>query len=110
MLTTTAPTYYDDHSGNGYFAGSEDGIVTVGGQTASREIICFDADSLAIVRRTWSLANGHYLVPSLNPNRKYLLMCRDHKNQYKPDVWDYRPPSQSLDLAGQQALIDSWAV
>lgn len=110
MLVDTPPTYHDNHSGNGYFAGSEDGVVTVGGQTASREIICFDAESLTIVRRTWSLPNGHYLVPNLDPGRNYLLMCRDHKNEYKPEAWDNRPPSQSLDLAGQQALIDSWAV
>lgn len=108
MLVNIAPTYYDVHSGSGYFAGTNDGLVKVAGTAAVREIVCFDADNLSVIRRVWSLNNGHYLVPSLNPNRRYLVLCRDHKGEYRPQGWDYRLPATNATVAQQQALFASW--
>jgi len=46
-------------------AGSEDGIVTVGGAAGIGNIYVFDAETLLLVQQTRSLPNGHYLVPTL---------------------------------------------
>lgn len=82
--------YLPEHAG--YIAGTDDGIVTVGGVPASRKIYVFDAVTLKLIQTTTSLANGHYLIRNLNPNRKYLLICRDYKGDYEPYAWDFVTP------------------
>lgn len=100
----------DDHIGSGYIAGTNDGIVTAGGKPASREIRLYLADgfSLEFVRRTWSNDGGHYIFKSINPNKRYLVMCRDHERQYEPFCWDYVRPATDLTFAEQLALWQSW--
>lgn len=92
----------------GYIAGTTDGIVTVGGRPAVKDIIVLDADTLIVMQRTGSLPNGHYLIAGLNPNQRYLVMCRDHEHQYEPFCWDYVRPATDLTFAEQLALWQSW--
>lgn len=92
----------------GYIAGTADGIVTVGGKLASREILVLNADDLTLSQRTVSLNNGHYLIAGLNPDKHYLVMCRDHERQYEPFCWDYVRPATDLTFAEQLALWQSW--
>lgn len=96
------------YGGNGYFAGTADGIVTVNGQPAAREIVCFNAETLEFVRKVWSFNNGHYLVPNLSSDYRYLLVARDYKGEYAPVGWDWRTPATALDHAAQQQLIKQW--
>ena len=92
----------------GYIAGSGDGIVTVKGQPAKREIYLFNAKSMAIEQVAASLSNGHYLFMGLEPNKEYLVMVRDYKKELEPFCWDYVTPADDLTIAEQQALWQSW--
>lgn len=92
----------------GYIAGSGDGIATVAGEPAARDIVLFDADGLTIVSRMVSLPNGHYLLNGLNPSMQYLVMVRDHTKQYEPFVWDYVKPATDLTIDEQQVMWQSW--
>ena len=89
------PHYIADH--RAYMAGSEDGIVTVGGAAGIGNIYVFDADTLLLQQQTRSLPNGHYLVPYLNPAR-----------QYEPICYDDLKPSTTLTLTEQAQLWASW--
>ena len=92
----------------GYIAGTADGIVTVDGKPASREILVLNADDLTLSQRTASLNNGHYLIAGLDPDKRYLVMCRDHERQYESFCWDYVRPATDLTFAEQLALWQSW--
>lgn len=92
----------------GYIAGSGDGIVTVGGQPASRHIYLLDANTMAFIGHTISLPNGHYLFIGLDTDRQYIVMARDYKREYEPAVFDYVTPATDLTLAQQQELWQSW--
>lgn len=95
-------------SRSGYIAGSGNGIVTVAGQPAQRDIWLLNAQTLAVEQATTSLQNGHYLFSQLNIDKKYLVMVRDYKQEYEPFVWDYVTPADDLTIAEQQALWQSW--
>lgn len=97
-----------DYVGGGYIAGMHDGIVTVGGLPAKRQILLFDATNFRALGQTYSLHNGHYLLMGLNPNKRYLVLCRDYKQEYEPAVWDFVAPSTDLGIEEQQALWESW--
>lgn len=97
----------------GFIAGNLDGIVTINGVPSSRPIYLYEVMSggiglLNFVARQASLANGHYLFMGLNPSKKYLIMCRDHEQQYEPCVYDHVQPATDLTLAQQQELWQSW--
>lgn len=92
----------------GYVAGTQDGIVTVGGQPASRKIYVLDVVTLQWLQTAKSTANGNYLIIGLDPSKKYLIMCRDHEQQYEPCVYDYVQPATDLTLTQQQELWQSW--
>lgn len=94
--------------GQGYIAGTSDGIVTVAGQPAARQIAVFDAESLALQTVTMSLPSGHYIITGLNPNKRYLIMGRDYTKVYEPAVFDYVTPATDLTIQQQQALWNSW--
>lgn len=91
----------------GYIAGDGDGIVTVGGVPAQREIVVFDMD-LVVLAKYYSLANGHYLISNLDHNHEYLIMARDYKREYEPAVWDYVRPMSDKTLDEQMELWQSW--
>ena len=92
----------------GYIAGTGDGIVTVQGKPAKREIWLLNAQTMAVEQVMASLKNGHYLFTGLDSNKKYLVMARDYKKEYEPFVWDYVKPADDLTIAEQQALWQSW--
>lgn len=92
----------------GYIAGSGDGIVTVAGKPASREILLLNSETLNIERKTTSLKNGHYIFLGLPPENEYMVMLRDNKKEYEPFVWDYVKPADDLLVSEQQALWASW--
>lgn len=94
--------------GNGYIAGTGDGIVTVASQPAIREVIALDALTLILVARTTSFARGNYMITGLDPNGSYLIMARDYKKEFESFVWDHVEPADDLTLDDQQALLQSW--
>lgn len=93
---------------SGYIAGSGDGIVTVRGLPASRNIWLLNAQSLAVEQVITSLKNGHYIFMGLDPEIEYLVMVRDYKKELEPFVWDYVKPADDLTIADQEALWASW--
>ena len=95
-------------SRKGYIAGTGEGIVTVQGKPASRDIWLLDVHSLAVEQVITSLSNGHYLFMGLEPNKEYLVMVRDYKKEFEPFAWDYVTPADDLTIAEQQALWQSW--
>lgn len=100
------PHYVPDH--RGYMAGTEDGIVTVGGSAGIGNIYVFNAETLLLQQQTRSLPNGHYLVPYLNPARRYLIMGRHPQRQYEPICYDDLKPATALTLAEQAQLWAAW--
>ena len=94
----------------GYIAGTGDGIVTINGLPAKREILCMEANSKAyqFVARVWSLDNGHYIFTGIDPDKEYLVIARDYKKEYEPFVWDYVKPADDLTISEQQALWQTW--
>lgn len=96
------------NQGDGYIAGTADGIVTVGEQPAKRKIYVYDAQSMQHIITTSSTTNGHYLITGLDPSKKYLIMCRDYEQQYEPAVYDYVQPATDLTFDEQIELWNSW--
>lgn len=94
--------------GESYIAGTGDGIVTVAGKPASRQIWLLDAQTMAIEQVITSLKNGHYIFIGINPAKEYLVMVRDYNKEYEPFAWDYVKPANDLTIAEQQALWQSW--
>ncbi len=92
----------------GYIAGCADGILTVGGKPAKRQILVFDAITLFPVKHLFSLPNGHYLADDLDPQREYLIIGRDNEKQYEPYAYDYIKPANDKTVAEQQELWNSW--
>lgn len=93
-------------NGVGYIAGTNDGIVTVQGNPASRKIWLLNSQTMVVEQITTSLKNGHYLFMGLDPDKRYLVMVRDYKKEFEPFVWDEVPPATDLTITEQQAL---WA-
>ena len=92
----------------GYIAGANDGIVTVAGKPASRDIWLLNAQTMAVEQVMASLKNGHYLFTGLDSNKKYLVMVRDYKKELEPFCWDYVKPADDLTITEQNALWQSW--
>lgn len=97
--------------GNGYIAGTGDGIVTINGQPAVRPVYLFeflDYTAPILVAKIFSNKDGRYLFKNLDPTKQYLVMCRDSEKEYEPFCWDYVVPATDLTIAEQQALWQSW--
>lgn len=92
----------------GYIAGTGDGIVTVQGKPARRDIWLLNTQTLAVEQIVTSLKNGHYIFMGLDPAKKYLVMARDHEKEFEPFVWDDVIPADDLTIDEQQALWQSW--
>lgn len=92
----------------GYIAGTADGIVTVNGNPATRDIVLLNAQDLSVVERSQSLSNGHYLLNNLDPSKQYMVMARDYNKEYESAVWDYVTPATDLTPTQQQELWQSW--
>lgn len=97
--------------GDGYIAGTGDGIVTVNGQPAIRPIYLFeffDYQAPVLVAKIFSDKKGRYLFKNLDTTKQYLVMARDHNKEYKPFCFDYVTPATDLTLQQQQELWQSW--
>lgn len=94
----------------GYIAGTADGIVTVRGKPAKREVLLMDANSqdYQFVGRIWSMDNGHYMFTDLDPDKQYLIMARDYNKEYEPFAYDHIVPATDITPAEQHALRESW--
>lgn len=93
---------------SGYIAGKGDGIVTVQGKPASRNIWLLNAQTMSVEQVITSLKNGHYLFLGLDPAKEYLVMVRDYKRELEPFAWDYVKPANDLTIAEQQDLWQTW--
>lgn len=94
--------------GQSYIAGANDGIVTVQGKPASRQVWLLDANTMLVEQIVTSLKNGHYIFLGLDSDKRYLVMVRDYKKEYEPFVWDWVAPSVDLTIDEQLALWRSW--
>jgi hypothetical protein len=57
--------------------GQISGITKKGGLPASLLVVLFERESMQPIRRTTSAANGAYSFTGLDPNKKYLAVCRE---------------------------------
>ena len=92
----------------GYIAGAADGVITVNGVAAKRDIVVLDAVDLSVVQSSQSFSNGRYLLSGLDPSKQYMVMARDYNKEYESAVWDYVTPATDLTIAEQQELWQSW--
>lgn len=97
-------------NGAGYIAGAAEGIVTVRGKAAKREVLLMDANSrdYQFVGRIWSDDNGHYMFTDLDPDKQYLIMARDYNKEFEPFAYDYVTPATDVTPDEQHALRESW--
>lgn len=96
----------------GYVSGEDDGIVTIGGVPARREMVVFNMD-LSVHSRFYSLENGHYLINNLDPNQQYMIMARDLPpsdgvERYEPATWDYVIPMNDKTQDEQMEMWEKW--
>lgn len=92
----------------GYIAGSNDGIVTILNEPASRRIYLFNAETMVLAGVSTSLNNGHYIFMNLDPDLEYLVMVRDFKKEFEPFAWDFVKPATDLTPTEQRSLWLSW--
>lgn len=88
-----------------YIAGIGNGIVTVDGMPASRDISLLDAVTLGVIKKTTSRSDGHYVFLNLELDREYLVMVRDYKKEFEPFAWDYVSPATDLDADKLKAIL-----
>lgn len=100
--------FYGCYQNHGYIAGTQDGIVTVGGVPASRQVVVFDIKTLTWLQTTTSTTNGNYLIMGLDPSQEYIIMARDYKKEFEPAVWDYVVPKDDKTIDEQMELWQSW--
>lgn len=92
----------------GYFAGTADGLTYVNNVANSCEIVALDAETVQFVAKIISRKDGHYLMPYLDPNKRYLLFARDLGKNYEPYAYDHAKPATDLSLIEQAELIALW--
>lgn len=97
----------------GYIAGTMDGIVTVQGQPAKRDIWLLNAQTMAVEKIITSLSAGHYMFTGLNLNKRYVVIARDLPPHgvftgFEPASWDWVTPASDLTVSEQQTLQASW--
>lgn len=91
-----------------YFAGREEGIVTVNAKPSRKPVLVLDAVTLQVLAAAWSLDNGHYLVRNIPKGRECLLMARDTQRGREPYAYDWIEPSTALTTQEQAELWQSW--
>lgn len=96
----------------GYVAGANDGIATINGIAKACKIYALDTNNLNVLMVATALPNGHYLIPNLNPNKRYLILARDNvvnrMRQFEPCAYDDITPASNLNLNEQAILWQSW--
>lgn len=90
------------HGGSAYFAGMGEGILTVAGKPARREIWLIALKNYRLIRRCWSEQDGSYFFAYLDPRQKYMLLARDYTAQYAPFAWDHLLPATEMSAREQK--------
>lgn len=93
------------YGGRGYFAGLGEGILTVAGKPARREIWLISLTENRVVRSVWSERDGAWFIGHLDPAQEYMIIARDHDKQYAPFAWDHRRPATEMTLHEQLQLL-----
>ena len=74
-------------SGAGYISGAlPDGVVTVGGAPAAREVECRHRRSRTVMAVVFSRADGTYRFDNLDPKEEYDIIGRDYLREYSDVV------------------------
>ena len=82
----------DTYTGRAYIAGEGNGLVTVNGQPAARQVVALEQDTLAVARRVWSTPSGRYVLYDLDPAKQYVVLGVDWRGEYEPVAWDRITP------------------
>lgn len=78
--------------GRAYIAGEGDGIVSIKGMPTVRQVVAFEQKTLVVAAKTWSLPDGSYLLPNLDPNKQYIVMAYDYDGYYEPYAYSHITP------------------
>lgn len=70
--------------GKAWISGVGEGIVTINGIPASRQVVALEQPSLEVVAKTWSFPDGTYLLPNLDKSKLYIVIAYDYKGDYAP--------------------------
>lgn len=100
-----------DYYGAGYIAGTGNGIATVAGKPESRPIYLYALHNhkpMVLVAKIWSTSKGNYIFTNIDTMFRYLVIARDHKEEFEPFAWDYVQPATDLSVAQQYDLRGSW--
>lgn len=81
-------------NGNGFIAGQDPGIVTVGGVPGRRRIDLYDKQTGRRVQSTVSDNNGGYRFENLNPDRRFFIIAFDHELRFNAVIRDNIRPAE----------------
>lgn len=70
--------------GKAWISGVGEGIVTINGIPAVRQVAALEQPSLTVAAKTWSFPDGTYLLPNLDKSKQYIVMAYDYKGDYPP--------------------------
>lgn len=82
--------------GKAWISGVGEGIVTINGIPASRQVVALEQSSLTVVAQTWSFPDGTYLLPNLDKSKLYIVMAYDYKGDYAPVAESHIAPHLPL--------------
>lgn len=83
--------------GKAWIAGEGEGIVTINGIPAVRQVAALEQPSLEVVAKTWSFPDGTYLLPNLDKSKQYIVMAYDYKGDYAPVAESHIVPYSPTD-------------
>lgn len=79
-------------TGKAYIGGFGEGIVTINGVPAVRQVVAIEPNNFTPIRRVWSTRNGNYVLHNLDPDVKYIVMVYDYKGDYPPTTESHITP------------------
>lgn len=83
--------------GKTWISGVGEGIVTINGIPAVRQVVALEQPSLTVAAQTWSFPDGTYLLPNLDKSRLYIVMAYDYKGDYPPVAESHITPYSPTD-------------
>lgn len=84
--------------GKAWISGVGEGIVTINGIPAVRQVVALEQSSLTVVAKTWSFPDGTYLLPNLDKSKQYIVMAYDYKGDYAPVAESHITPHSPLTI------------
>ena len=88
LVGTIQRAHRSPFAGRGIVAGTDPGLVTVGGAPAARRIFLFDSLTFKAIARQWSASDGTYRFDGVNPSRDFTVLSVDHLEIYNAVVRD----------------------